>query len=193
MATAGPDSGSGYFGELLLRHRTAAGLSQRALARRSGLSERAVRDLERGATSRPRRASVQAVAGALGLTGHNLAAFVAAADGPAEDTPSAAALSTRPLPDPGGFVGRDAELRVLSDLVAGGRYRLITVTRRSGNDLLREHPVATAGERVLDQQPTGRAAGTAGPMVRSPTRAAWIPDGWGLTLTLGQGSSMAAG
>jgi transcriptional regulator with XRE-family HTH domain len=116
VVTSGP-GGSGYFGELLLRHRTAAGLSQRALARRSGLSERAVRDLERGATARPRQASVRAVAGALGLTGHNLVAFVAAAGGaPAEDTPSAAALSTRPLPLPGGLVGRAAELRVLFDL-----------------------------------------------------------------------------
>ncbi|MFD0743124.1 multiprotein-bridging factor 1 family protein [Phytohabitans flavus] len=36
------------FGELLLRHRVAAGLSQAVVARRSGLSERALRDLERG-------------------------------------------------------------------------------------------------------------------------------------------------
>jgi transcriptional regulator with XRE-family HTH domain len=42
---------AGSFGELLVRHRIAAGFSQRAVAVKSVLSERAVRDLERGSTA----------------------------------------------------------------------------------------------------------------------------------------------
>lgn len=66
-------------GDLLVRHRIAAGLGQAELARLSGLSERTLRDLERGATSRPRRASVRALAAALELNGPELSAFLAAA------------------------------------------------------------------------------------------------------------------
>lgn len=72
-------------GDLLVRHRIAAGFGQAELARLSGLSERTLRDLERGATRRPRRHSVRALAAALGLTGPELSAFLAAAAmGPVE-------------------------------------------------------------------------------------------------------------
>jgi transcriptional regulator with XRE-family HTH domain len=92
------------FAELLLRHRVAAGTSQRELARRSGLSERALRDLERGATTRPRRHSVRAVAAALKLTDHELAAFVSTAtDEPAPAPP----VEHCPAAE---LVGREADL-----------------------------------------------------------------------------------
>ncbi len=41
------------FGELLRQHRRAAGLTQEALAERTGLSIRGLSDLERGARQRP--------------------------------------------------------------------------------------------------------------------------------------------
>jgi len=119
---------AGAFAELLLRHRLTAGLSQREVAARSGLSERAVRDLERGSVARPRRRSVLAVATALGVTGDELAVFLAAARAGATAAPPAVG----PQPDPGGLVGRGVELRALADLVTGGRHRLVTVTGPSG-------------------------------------------------------------
>jgi predicted ATPase/transcriptional regulator with XRE-family HTH domain len=120
------------FAELLLRHRRRAGLGQRELAARSGLSERALRDLERGVRT-PRRQSIRAVAAALGLTGDELATFLAAARpaptefGPTPYGPSAPATAPR-----GDLVGRGEELRLLADLVAGGRHRIITVTGPAG-------------------------------------------------------------
>jgi tetratricopeptide (TPR) repeat protein/transcriptional regulator with XRE-family HTH domain len=61
---AGPGGG---FGGLLRRHRLAAGLSQEELAERSGLTARAIADMERGRTARPRRHSVRALADTLEL------------------------------------------------------------------------------------------------------------------------------
>ncbi|WP_344480252.1 BTAD domain-containing putative transcriptional regulator [Glycomyces endophyticus] len=55
-------------GELRRRHRERAGLTQRELAERSGVSLAAVRDLEQGRSGRPRRASARRLASALGLS-----------------------------------------------------------------------------------------------------------------------------
>jgi predicted ATPase/transcriptional regulator with XRE-family HTH domain len=111
------------FAELLQRHRHAARLSQQELARLSGLSERAIRDLERGATARPRRHSARAVATALDLTGTTLTTFLSAAQG---DVPAVAAPPVEDL------VGRGDALRGLAELVTVGRRRIITVTGPGG-------------------------------------------------------------
>ena len=63
--TASPPS----FGALLRERRQAVSLTQEGLAGRSGLSVRAISDLERGRTSRPYRRSVQLIADALDLSG----------------------------------------------------------------------------------------------------------------------------
>jgi tetratricopeptide (TPR) repeat protein/transcriptional regulator with XRE-family HTH domain len=55
-------------GALVRRYRRAAGLTQEELADSSGLSARAVADIERGRTSRPYRSSVRALADALHLS-----------------------------------------------------------------------------------------------------------------------------
>jgi len=131
------DAPPGAFAEMLLRQRTAVGLSQRELAQRAGLSERGVRDLETGATVRPRRHSVRAVAAALGLTGPGLASFLAAASpatgvavGAAASAVAGAVASDRP--SRGVLIGRDAELHRLRDLVVGGRHRIVTVLGPAG-------------------------------------------------------------
>lgn len=67
------------FGDLLKRHRLAAGLSQEELAERAGLSPRGVSDLERGARRSPRPGTVRLLADALALTNDDRAAFLAAA------------------------------------------------------------------------------------------------------------------
>src|ERR1700749_4358819 len=54
-------------GEWLRAQRVSAGLTQEDLAERSGVSVRAIADLERGRTRRPYPSSVRALARALGL------------------------------------------------------------------------------------------------------------------------------
>ncbi|WP_094191685.1 helix-turn-helix domain-containing protein [Streptomyces katrae] len=59
--------GEGGFGAHLRGRRSAAGLTQEELAERSGLSVRAIRDLEHGRVARPRRETLRLLATALGL------------------------------------------------------------------------------------------------------------------------------
>lgn len=79
MDSTGEGSG---FGALLRAGRQATGVSQRELAARAGLSVAAIRDLEQGRSRRPRPAAVEALVGALGLTGDGAASFRHAAAGP---------------------------------------------------------------------------------------------------------------
>jgi len=120
---------AGRLAELLRRHRTAAGLSQRQLARASGLSERAIRDLERGLRT-PRPQSARLLAGALALDRDDLTTFLAAGrSAPGGGEWRSEAGVSMPSDD---LVGRDDELRALFDLVVGGRHRLVTVTGPAG-------------------------------------------------------------
>ena len=79
----GDDAGASRLGEgfgfLLRRHRRDVGVTQEELADRSGLSVRAIRDLERGRARVPQRESVKALISALGLTGSEAVAFGRAA------------------------------------------------------------------------------------------------------------------
>jgi transcriptional regulator with XRE-family HTH domain len=61
------DGDSGSFGDILRRYRWVAGLTQEELARQSGMSVRAVSDIERGHTSRPYARTVRLLADALKL------------------------------------------------------------------------------------------------------------------------------
>src|ERR1700744_1142294 len=72
-------------GEWLREQRVAAGLTQEDLAERSGVSVRAIADLERGRTRKPYPSSVRSLVRALGLpeeTGTELVARYRAGDGP---------------------------------------------------------------------------------------------------------------
>ena len=70
----------------------AAGLTQQALAERSGLSLAAVRDLEQGRVQRPRPATLAALAGALGLNARQADALAdSAREGPPVPAPAPAA------------------------------------------------------------------------------------------------------
>ena len=71
-------------GEWLRQQRLAAGLTQEDLAERSGVSVRAIADLERGRTRKPYPSSVRSLVRALGLpeaTGTDLVARYRAGDG----------------------------------------------------------------------------------------------------------------
>ena len=75
------------FGALLKTYRTAAGLTQEALAERAGLSARGLQDLERGVHQTPRRDTVEMLATALGLAASARAALLAAIKAPAPPPP----------------------------------------------------------------------------------------------------------
>jgi len=74
------DAAGAWLGTLVREHRRAAGLTQRQLAGRSGLSVAAVRDLEQGRSRRPRAGSLAALAHALGLEDRQAAALAAVRD-----------------------------------------------------------------------------------------------------------------
>lgn len=69
------------FGELLRSHRHTAGLTLEGLAERSGLTARAVSDIERGRTTRPYPRSMRRLADALQLTGAARDEFLTAPGG----------------------------------------------------------------------------------------------------------------
>jgi tetratricopeptide (TPR) repeat protein/transcriptional regulator with XRE-family HTH domain len=118
------------FGGLLRWHRLAAGLSQEELAERSGLSSRAIADMERGRTTRPYRRSVRSLADALALKEPERKQLERASR-PAP--PGSAPALTAPSPEPermqamrvmrqlpaavSSFTGREAELTALTRLL----------------------------------------------------------------------------
>src|SRR5579871_6726304 len=87
-------------GSELRRHRVAAGLSQRELAERAGLSRRGLSDLERGVRRSPYPATVRRLAAALGLDEDARAAVVAAAQRPLPATSAGHAATSAPPADP---------------------------------------------------------------------------------------------
>ncbi len=116
-----PDS----FGTLLQRYRLALGLSQEELAARSGLSVRAIANMERGRTARPRRHSVQSLADALGLAEPTRLQFDRASRQLGSDLDADLAQPRnwpRQLPAAiAGFTGRAVELEALSQVLADMR------------------------------------------------------------------------
>ncbi|WP_431877491.1 helix-turn-helix domain-containing protein [Amycolatopsis sacchari] len=104
------------FGELLLRLRRASGLTQADLAEASGVSVRALSDLERGRARAAQRRSTEALADALGLTGPERSRFLELArqgrQRGARPVPLPPAVAPLPsaVPD---LVGRTAELERL--------------------------------------------------------------------------------
>jgi predicted ATPase/DNA-binding XRE family transcriptional regulator len=124
------------FGDLVRRHRTAAALSQEALAEHAGVSARAISDLERGVHQAPHLETVRLLADALGLGEQDRAGLLAAAR-PEVDSlgatvptlPSPLAVPPRP---PTRLIGREAEMAALSDLLAQDDVRLVTLTGPGG-------------------------------------------------------------
>src|SRR5918994_2442283 len=123
------------FGNLLRRLRSAAALSQEALAERAGLSRHGVSDLERGARHAPRLETVRMLADALALEEADRGALLAAArpellrgDG-ATSAPSSAVSLPAPLTR---LIGREMELTALRATLQDANVRLLTVTGPGG-------------------------------------------------------------
>jgi tetratricopeptide (TPR) repeat protein len=121
------DPASLGFGGVLRRYRVAAGLTQEELAARSGLSVRAIREMECGRSARPYPRSVRLLAEALGLSEVQRGELAVLARGrgggggvvvSGSGRGEVAGAVPRQLPAVVGcFTGREAELVVLSGLV----------------------------------------------------------------------------
>ncbi len=117
------------FSLLLRRHRSDAGLTQEELAHRSGVSVRAICDMERGRTTRPRMRSVRLLTDALALSGAAREQLLKAPQDTAMQTnPARPANSQDNMRPPGivprqlpaavrHFAGRKIELAVLDGLL----------------------------------------------------------------------------
>ena len=130
---------------LLRRFRLAAGLSQEALAERSGLSTRAISDLERGLRTVPRPETMRMLADALALIHDQRAEFFQAARPELWERPEnaeervdragtqAQLPRTRSLPiPPTQLIGRDDAVARIRQLLGEPDVRLITLTGQGG-------------------------------------------------------------
>jgi transcriptional regulator with XRE-family HTH domain/tetratricopeptide (TPR) repeat protein len=135
------------FGELLRRQRLAAGLTQEDLAEKSGLSVRALSDLERGRVIRPRRSTMRRIADALNLPEQ-------------EQKIPAPFLPPAQLPaDVADFTGRRQEVEELTALLGAADYALgavvvlvVTGAAGIGKSALVVHGAHRAAPRFPDGQ-----------------------------------------
>ena len=122
-------------GEWLRKQRLAAGLTQEDLAERSGVSVRAIADLERGRTRRPYPSSVRALVRALGLPdeagaglvaryrsdGEGASGGVVSGEGAGRGPADGGTAVPRQLPaGVANFAGRVVELAALDAVLDGG-------------------------------------------------------------------------
>jgi tetratricopeptide (TPR) repeat protein/transcriptional regulator with XRE-family HTH domain len=101
-------------GDQLRQSRTAAGLTLEELAERSGLSVRAISDMERGRTIRPRRTTVEVLSRVLGLDMPD----ERVADQPASTSREGPLTVPRQLPAARQFVGRLKEQAALGAMAS---------------------------------------------------------------------------
>jgi predicted ATPase/DNA-binding CsgD family transcriptional regulator/transcriptional regulator with XRE-family HTH domain len=133
------------FGDLLLRHRVAARMTQEQLAARAGLSVDAIAALERGKRRTPRAATIELVAVALGLNERERAELYATArlsaavtvdhsscDAEADADILLPTIGWRPTLQPTPLVGRRDELDTICQRLAVEGVRLLTLTGPAG-------------------------------------------------------------
>jgi transcriptional regulator with XRE-family HTH domain len=135
------------FGTVLRGYRTTLGLTQEELADRSGLSVRAIRNLEIGRTERPQLQSVTLLAGALRLAEPDQTALLAAAG---RRRPGRCELP----PDVPDLVGRDDTVADLTRVLTtpGPRLALVTGGPGVGRTALAVH----VAHRVRGRFPDGQ-------------------------------------
>jgi tetratricopeptide (TPR) repeat protein/transcriptional regulator with XRE-family HTH domain len=120
------------FGALLCACRRSAGLSQEELAKRSGLSVRAIGDIERARTRVPHPGTVRRLAEALGVSGEERGEFYAAAS---RRLGGSGQIVPRQLPGPvRQFTGRRGELAALTSLLraGGGELAALVISAIAG-------------------------------------------------------------
>ncbi|MFC4851972.1 helix-turn-helix domain-containing protein [Actinophytocola glycyrrhizae] len=139
------------FGTVLRTHRTGAGLTQEELADRSGLSVRAIRNLEIGRTERPQRQTVTLLAHALRLRDSDHAALLAAAGRrPVEPAAGRCELP----PDVPELCGRDGAVAALARALTtpGTRSALVSGGPGVGRTAVAVHTAHLVRDRFPDGQ-----------------------------------------
>ncbi len=160
------------FGQMLRRHRRAYGLSQEELAERAAVSVRAICDLERGRTTRPRPQTVRLIAAALNLQGSQRDDFVRLSRRWREHASLAhadrrASQSGRPEAGPAPrqlpatvshFTGRTAELDALDAMLRDAdQTRTVVISALAGTAGVGKTALAVHwAHRVADQFPDGQ-------------------------------------
>ena len=131
---------SSDFPHTLRAFRLQAGLSQEALAERSGISTRAISDMERGLRKRPYPDTIRRIAIALKSSGEDRADLLnfgrlestgTSAVSPERGFQVPLALPTLPRPIDS-LVGREAERATLVDIIERRRVRLVTLVGPGG-------------------------------------------------------------
>ncbi len=136
------------FAHIIRSFRLRAGLSQEELAERSGVSARAVSDMERGLRTMPRPVTVRMLADALALEAADRATLLAAARpeivaSPLSSDASDSRAATSPLTDdplvlqtlpvpPTRLIGRALIAEQITDLLSGDDARLVTLVGPGG-------------------------------------------------------------
>ena len=144
------------FGAQLRRLRLAAGLTQESLAERSGLSARALSDLERNPDRLPRLETVNLLADGLGLDPERRVDLLAAArpdnieELPRQTTTAGSSGVPRPLTR---LIGRAGVAAAVAELVRRGDTQLVTLTGPGGVGKTRLAIEVT--RLVADQFPDG--------------------------------------
>jgi transcriptional regulator with XRE-family HTH domain len=115
-------------GGLVRAHRGRLGLTQEQLAERAGLSERTLRNLERGRIRRPYPDTVRRLADALELAGRPRGQFEVAARGVARALAPEAAVPSLLPPAVADFTGREHEVASVLELLAPDSPQAHTAT-----------------------------------------------------------------
>jgi tetratricopeptide (TPR) repeat protein/transcriptional regulator with XRE-family HTH domain len=134
------------FGDLVRSARHEAGLTQEELSAASGVSVRAIVDLERGQVRSPRSDTVRRIADACGLAGAARARFVAAARDSAGTAPGVRTLPSVPAQLPAALAvlpGRTEALTRMDDLLTRAR------SGRAGPVIAALHGTAGVGKTAL--------------------------------------------
>ncbi|QHY99228.1 Helix-turn-helix protein [Streptomyces sp. S4.7] len=116
-------------------HRRDAGLTQRQLADLSGLSERAIRDLESGRAANPRRETIRLLGDALRLGTDQRVRLEVAARGRPTDGELQAIMRSATVPPPAPvtpMLGREAEFEGVVRLLTHERHRLVRIVGIAG-------------------------------------------------------------
>ncbi|MFE2723388.1 ATP-binding protein [Kitasatospora sp. NPDC059327] len=141
-------------GPLLRAHRHDAGLTLEELAEGSGVSDRAIGDMERGHSRGPQARTVQALATALGLAPAATEALLAAARAGRRRQPAAAPPGLCDLPPTvPDFTGRAAETAWLArtlDSPAGPPVSVVSGAPGLGKTALVVHAGARVADRFAD-------------------------------------------
>lgn len=174
---------TGSCGRILKETRERVGLTQDQLSGLSTVSVRAIRDLELGKVQVPRRDTIRLLADALGMDGSRRASLEAAIAGArAEGTAGPARDLSQAFPPIafGPLVGRQAELRAITELLGTRQERLVSVVGCTGVGKTRLALEAAQVLNATSRVPVLWASvrGGAGPAaaVREPVLPRWVTE-----------------